>query len=69
MERASKEMTTLHDDGVYYALNNEEEQEYSLSHQSPKVLEKKNSSPEYVIFYTYVAMYTAHLYSTKLTLQ
>ena len=34
MERAGKEMTTIHDDEVYYALNNEAEE--SLSYPSPK---------------------------------
>ena len=41
-------MTTLHDDGVYYALTNEEE--HSLSYPSPKPASKNNNidSSEYV---------------------
>lgn len=48
MERAEREMTTLHDDGVYYALTNEEE--YSSSYPSPKPASKNNNddSTEYV---------------------
>ena len=51
LERAEKEMTTLHEDGVYYALTNEEED--SLSHPSPKPVQKNNNdSSEYVTIRT-----------------
>ena len=51
MERAAKEMTTLRDDGVYYALNNE--QEHSMSYPSPKPVPRQkdhndDSPDEYV---------------------
>ena len=51
-------MTKLHDDGVYYELNNEEE--YNLSSPSPKPLPQatRKIEEEYVCsVYSYVAIY------------
>ena len=48
-EKAQNEMTTVNEDGVYYALNNEDEMEHSLSHPSPKVVRRDENAERYVL--------------------
>jgi len=53
-------MTTIHDNGVYYALNDDEDEiehsmSYPLSNPTPQLSREKDNYPaEYVTGYNYI---------------